>query len=126
MANGKIKADTLEHSTAGSLDTLYVVNGSAKAWAKVTQDSTHTLNSNLNFSSIVDGGTGETDLLFTSNMNDAIYVVTIGMYASNNRRSIAETVSVSQITIQTYQVSSQSTEADATNGVACTIMGDLA
>jgi hypothetical protein len=32
MANGKIKADTLEHSTAGSLDTQYVVNGSAKAW----------------------------------------------------------------------------------------------
>ena len=30
MANGKIKADTLEHSTAGSLDTSYVVNGSAK------------------------------------------------------------------------------------------------
>ena len=29
MANGKIKADTLEHSTAGSLDTSYVVNGSA-------------------------------------------------------------------------------------------------
>ena len=32
MALGKIKADTLEHSTAGSLDTQYVVNGSAKAW----------------------------------------------------------------------------------------------
>ena len=35
MALGKIKADTLEHSTAGSLDTSYVVNGSAKAWAFV-------------------------------------------------------------------------------------------
>ena len=32
MALGKIKADTLEHSTAGSLDTSYVVNGSAKAY----------------------------------------------------------------------------------------------
>jgi hypothetical protein len=32
MALGKIKADTLEHSTAGTVDTQYVVNGSAKAW----------------------------------------------------------------------------------------------
>ena len=29
---GKIIADQIEHSTAGSLDTQYVVNGSAKAW----------------------------------------------------------------------------------------------
>jgi hypothetical protein len=28
---GKIIADQIEHSTAGSLDTSYVVNGSAKA-----------------------------------------------------------------------------------------------
>ena len=34
MALGKIKADTLEHSTAGTVDTQYVVNGSAKAWAQ--------------------------------------------------------------------------------------------
>ena len=32
MALGKIKADTLEHSTSGSVDTKYVVEGSAKAW----------------------------------------------------------------------------------------------
>ena len=123
---GKIVADQLQHSTAGTINTQFVVDGSAKAWAKITQDSTHTLNSNLNFSSIVDGGTGETDLLFTSSMNDAVYAVAIGIYVSNNRHSIAETVSTSQITIQTFQISSNSTEADATNGVACTIMGDLA
>ena len=123
---GKIVADQLQHSTAGTINTQFVVDGSAKAWAKITQDSTHTLNSNLNFSSIVDGGTGETDLLFTSSMNDAVYAVAIAIYGSNNRHSIAETVSVSQITIQTFQISSNSTEADATNGVACTIMGDLA
>ena len=40
MANGKIKADTLEHSTAGSLDTSYVVNGSAKAWVNFNGTST--------------------------------------------------------------------------------------
>ena len=31
MALGKIKADTLEHSTVGSVDTKFVVQGSGKA-----------------------------------------------------------------------------------------------
>ena len=123
---GKIVADTLEHSTAGSVDTQYVVNGSAKAWAKVTQDTTHTVNSSFNIASIVDGGTGETDLLFTSNMSDANFAVGKAEYESNNRRSIVETPSTSQSTIQTFQVSTNSSAADATNGVAQTIMGDLA
>jgi hypothetical protein len=33
---GTIIADTLTHSTAGSVTTDYVVNGSAKAWANIT------------------------------------------------------------------------------------------
>ena len=36
---GKIVADTLEHSTAGSLDTQFVVNGSAKARIRYNQDT---------------------------------------------------------------------------------------
>ena len=39
---GKIIADTLEHSTAGSVTTDYVVNGSAKAWSNL-MDYTGTL-----------------------------------------------------------------------------------
>lgn len=123
---GTIAADTLTHSTAGSIATNYVVEGSAKAWAKVTQDTTHTINSSFNISSIVDGGTGETDLLFTSNMSDANFVVSKAEYTSNNRRSIVETPSTSQSTIQTFQVSTNSSASDATSGVAQTIMGDLA
>ena len=123
---GTIAADTLTHSTAGSIATNFVVKGSAKAWAKVTQDTTHTINSSFNISSIVDGGTGETDLLFTSNMSDANFVVSKAEYTSNNRRSIVETPSTSQSTIQTFQVSTNSSASDATSGVAQTIMGDLA
>ena len=123
---GTIAADTLTHSTAGSIATNFVVKGSAKAWAKVTQDTTHTINSSFNISSIVDGGTGETDLLFTSNMSDANFVVGKAEYVSNNRRSIVESPSTSQSTIQTFQVSTNSSASDATSGVAQTIMGDLA
>jgi hypothetical protein len=44
---GKIIADQIEHSTAGSLDTSYVVNGSAKAWFHFNM-SAATLQDSLN------------------------------------------------------------------------------
>ena len=53
---GKIVADTLEHSTAGSIATNYVVEGSLKAWVGAEVDATH--QRSLNFSSSSDNGTG--------------------------------------------------------------------
>jgi hypothetical protein len=52
---GKIIADTLEHSTAGSLDTSYVVNGSAKAWVSINSTSP-AIRGSLNASSLTDEG----------------------------------------------------------------------
>jgi len=57
MANGKIKADTLEHSTAGSLDTKFVVNGSAKQFL-VASYGDFSIGTSLNASSVTDRGTG--------------------------------------------------------------------
>ena len=48
---GKIVADTLEHSTAGSIATNYVVEGSLKAWVGAEVDATH--QRSLNFSSSI-------------------------------------------------------------------------
>jgi len=78
MALGKIKADTLEHSTAGSLDTSYVVNGSAKAWTRQDQRSTLSTVSSFNFSSATDVGTGHVQVSFNNSMSDANYNV-VGM-----------------------------------------------
>ena len=45
---GKIIADTLEHSTAGSVDrNQYVVNGSAKAWATLIWNNGEQMTDNL-------------------------------------------------------------------------------
>tara|TARA_A100001515_G_scaffold98985_2_gene79905 strand:+ start:990 stop:1364 length:375 start_codon:yes stop_codon:yes gene_type:complete len=54
---GKIVADTLEHSTAGSVDTQYVVDGSAKAWLYYKQNTPEVADS-LNTSSVTDTATG--------------------------------------------------------------------
>ena len=74
MALGKIKADTLEHSTAGSLDTSYVVNGSAKAWASFNQTSTgHPVYDSFNVSGTSDIGAGATKVSFSNAMSNANY-----------------------------------------------------
>ena len=71
MALGKIKADTLEHSTAGSVDTKFVVNGSAKAYANFSASA---IVKSLNYSSFTDNGTGDHTLTVTSALGDANYI----------------------------------------------------
>tara|TARA_R110002050_G_scaffold1834_1_gene11659 strand:- start:58 stop:459 length:402 start_codon:yes stop_codon:yes gene_type:complete len=73
MALGKIKADTLEHSTAGSLDTSYVVNGSAKAWLSLNGTGTIAIRDSFNVSGVSDGGTGNYTTSFTTSFNNANY-----------------------------------------------------
>jgi len=73
---GKIIADQIEHSTAGSLDTQYVVNGSAKAWANLN-GSTFGLRKSLNIASAVDNGVGDYTFSFTSAMIDANYAALV-------------------------------------------------
>ena len=84
MALGKIKADTLEHSTAGSLDTSYVVNGSAKAYSEQNNNTSGApINQSLNQSSITDSATGHKIHNFTSAFSNSTYLLLVG--ACGNR-----------------------------------------
>ena len=73
---GKLIADQIEHSTAGSLDTSYVVNGSAKAWYNLNGAGTIALRDSLNISSASDDGVGIYSVSFSSNMSAANYGIT--------------------------------------------------
>ena len=75
MALGKIKADTLEHSTAGSLDTQFVVRGSSKAYSTYNNA---TSTEGLNISTVTDNGTGDATLNFTSAFNTTTYAFSSG------------------------------------------------
>ena len=72
---GKIVADQLEHSTAGSLDTQYVVNGSAKSWMNLNGTGTIATRDTLNISSVTDNGTGIYTANLSSSMSDANYSI---------------------------------------------------
>jgi len=69
---GKIVADTLEHSTAGSVTTDYVVNGSAKVWVQFDQ-SDNGVDGSLNVSSVTDNGVSDITNNFSSSFADDNY-----------------------------------------------------
>jgi hypothetical protein len=80
MALGKIKADTLEHSTSGSVDTKFVVEGSAKHWTRYDQTGP-TIDSSLNTSSIEDTSTGKA----TVNISSAFS--SVGAYSTSGSKN---------------------------------------
>jgi hypothetical protein len=70
---GKIIADTLEHSTAGSIATNYVVNGVEKVWSNFNGTGTIALRDSLNVASLTDYNTGEYIVNFTTAMANTNY-----------------------------------------------------
>ena len=76
MANGTIAFDTLQTSgqitsTAKSLDTDYIISGSAKAWLLASNASV--LTNSLNISSGTDNGTGNYTFAFSNSMGNGNY-----------------------------------------------------
>ena len=69
---GTIIADTLTHSTAGSVTTDYVVNGSQKFWARWDM-SASSLEDSMNASSFTDVSTGVARFDYASSMANAVY-----------------------------------------------------
>ena len=91
---GTIIADTLTHSTAGSVTTDYVVNGSAKAWINYNGQGTIAVRDSLNHSSLTDNGTGNHDTSFSASFNNANYSVATNSVAESNHPRGAYGVSV--------------------------------
>jgi len=80
---GTIIADTLTHSTAGSIATNYVVEGSAKAWINFN-GSTFATNDSLNVASNVDNGTGDYTVTVTNAFNNDDYATAINANSNND------------------------------------------
>ena len=84
---GKIVADTLEHSTAGSVSTQYVVEGSAKVWLDQNQRTSFGANDSFNVSGVTDTSGGVLDVSFTNSMSAGNYSAPtsgISEYADTN------------------------------------------
>ncbi len=123
MALGKIKVDQLEHSTAGSVDTQYVVDGSAKMWCRVNYSSgTPVASDSLNVSSLDDDGTGDIDYNFTNNPT-SLHCSTVATSASSSTSTLFAAVE-STSNARTLQYNSSGSAVDHNNSI--TMDGDLA
>jgi hypothetical protein len=118
---GTIVADTLTHSTAGSVTTDYVVNGSAKAWGRYSHNDA-AFDDSFNFSSAVDQGTGDARLTFSSAMVNDDFSCTAT--ASNNSARICVFNEPSTTTVDIEAFGTTFANTDLAQGV--TINGDLA
>ena len=128
---GKIVADTLEHSTAGSIATNYVVEGTIKAWGDANH-SANTITDSFNISTITDDGTGLKDYNFTTSFGSANFIGNGdggGNEATTGNGRVSATNGVwtsGQAIIRFLQVASTgSVETDSINAYAMFI-GDLA
>jgi hypothetical protein len=133
MANGTIAFDTLQTSgqitgTAKSVDTDYVVNGSAKSFETHDGDSTTFLES-FNMSSITDGATGICSPVFTNNMTSKNYFTAASSGNETTSFSAARSVrhdTSSSTSTYTYAiVNSGNSLVDRVYTTSCNI-GDLA
>tara|TARA_R100000322_G_C5399696_1_gene180963 strand:- start:346 stop:729 length:384 start_codon:yes stop_codon:yes gene_type:complete len=125
---GKIVADQLEHSSAGSLDTQYVVNGSAKNW--LAFDGTATTpaaRGSFNHSSITDNDTGDFTNNFTSSLADVNYApMVLGSHDSSNYYTGLELVTIATGSVRFHtKYAANNTKYNMTDTI-CTIHGDLA
>ena len=68
---GKIIADTLEHSTAGSIDTTWLRNGTAKVWCENATDAV--VKDSFNVSSAADTATGKQTVNFTNSLTNEFH-----------------------------------------------------
>ena len=124
---GKIVADTLEHSTAGSIATNYVVDGSAKAWVNFNGTGTIAARDSLNLSGLTDVGTARYTITVSSAFGNSDYMAA-GM---SQDTSVGDFLSIDSANAPTataftfYNFISSSSAAD-TARVFVAFHGDLA
>jgi len=108
-----------------SVNTTYVVNGSAKAWANFDGDAgTVAARNSLNVSGFTDNGTGDYTVSFTSSMSAADYSAS---YCHDNRSSFTSGAQVDELAAGSFKaragISGSAVDADES---CVSVLGDLA
>ena len=127
MAFGTLKADTLTHSTAGSLATNYVVNGSAKAFCNFNGTSAVN-NDSFNISGTTDHGTGDFTITFTNSF--AVADGLCGPALAGRNSGVADDVYATAYDLNTgnirYNILHDGGSKDDCGTVGAAVHGDLA
>lgn len=113
-----------------SVDSTYVINGSAKTWANLNGTSTIALRDSFNVSSATDNGTANYTINLTNATSNANYAVTTSGYQDNSLYSLVVSVhEATAPTTTTYKLICQQMNTTAAYDCArvhSSVLGDLA
>ena len=131
MANGTIAFDTLQTSgqitgTAKSVDTDFVVNGSAKAWVKSIGDGTPTISVSFNIASLTDNDTGDQSYTYTNGMSSSNYVSMATAIDDDTAVTVQNLNADTSALTRVHSHQDSDGAAIDTDGKNITVMGDLA
>ncbi len=127
MANGTIAFDTLQTSgqidgTARSIDTDYLLNGSAKVWHTGSSDGT-SLEDSFNVTTLTDTGTGRQTLTLSNNMTNALYAVRSAIHEGQSRLTFCDNRATSSYESAVYAADNSAYSDGNQNSV---VHGELA
>ena len=132
MANGKLIADQIQHSSEGTVGTQYVVSGVAKAHINFDNKSNADILNSFSTSSITDIATGQTTISFSVNFSDVNYVyagaayqtgTAVPAFAATGTYNSAPSISSSAVPVSYEDVDAGFTDYDKNT---CVFYGDLA
>jgi len=121
---GKIIADTIETGAGADISTSYVVNGSAKAWAKYRGSSTVIFYDSFGCTSISDNGTGLYGMTLTNAFSSSNYAVT--GEDSGGEMFIENASAHTTTTFNTTHTTASGGAFQDVSNIAVILMGDLA
>ena len=117
-------SNTSTYVSEGGAKTQNTVQGLAKAYGSVNQDSTQNLVGGFNMSGVTDTGTGTTTKSFTNNMSDQTYSI-VGSANTNSNYFQHQHYSINTGSIGVYNSPDYNLNND--DGIPSTgILGDLA
>ena len=114
---GTLKADTLTHSTACSLATNFVVQGSAKAWAFTAADGA-SISDSFNISSLGDTAAGQQTLNFNNDFGSANHSVVASQGTGNQHDVVMSTKAAGTQLIKIYDPDAGAFQDSLINAVA--------
>jgi len=127
---GKLIADQIEHSTAGSLDTSYVVDGSSKSWVNFNGTGTVAIRDSLNTSAISDRGTGQYTVNNSASFNNTnfAFMTTAGHDNASGTACNFDPweFTTSATKANSFQETGSNTVRNDRNFLFASFMGDLA
>ena len=110
-----------------SVNTTYVVNGSAKMWAFIEGDGTPSITGSFNVASLTDENTGVVRANFTNSMNDANFsnlgTPKEGSFIANLQELSSSNVRATSSMVLKSHSTSATSDVDGRNYA---VLGDLA